>query len=43
MVLNLIGCLFKKDVDFLYADDIITGGEVDLVLQRDGVLIYTKV
>ena len=32
----------KKEVDFLYADDIIPDGEIDLALQRDGVLIYAK-
>jgi len=38
-VINSLG----KHVDFLYADDIVPGGRVDLELQKDGVLIYAKV
>ena len=32
-----------KEVDFIYADDIVPGGKIDLELQRDGVLIYAEV
>ena len=32
-----------KEVDFLYANDIIPGGKIDLALQNEGVLIYAKV
>ena len=31
-----------KNVDFLYADDIIPGGKIDLELKKDGVLLYAK-
>ena len=37
-VINGLG----KEVDFLYADDIVPGGKIDLALQKDGVLIYAK-
>jgi len=37
-VINGLG----KEVDFLYADDIIPGGKIDLALKKDGVLIYAK-
>ena len=37
-VINELG----KNVDFLYADDIIPGGRVDLALKEDGVLLYAK-
>ena len=32
----------EKNVDFLYADDIIPGGRIDMELKRDGVLLYAK-
>jgi len=38
-VINGLG----KEVDFLYANDIVPGGKIDLALQKDGVLIYAKV
>jgi len=31
-----------KHVDFLYAEDIILGGRIDLELKKDGVLLYAK-
>jgi len=31
-----------KHVDFIYADDIIPGGRIDLELKKDGVLLYAK-
>ena len=31
-----------KNVDFLYADDIIPGGKIDIELKRDGVLLYER-
>ncbi|MCL2353653.1 MAG: nucleotidyltransferase domain-containing protein [Defluviitaleaceae bacterium] len=31
-----------KNVDFLYADDIIPGGKIDLEIKRDGVLLYER-
>ena len=37
-VINELG----KNVDFLYADDIIPGGKIDLELKKDGVLLYAK-
>ena len=37
-VINELG----KNVDFLYADDIISGGRIDLELKKDGVLLYAK-
>jgi len=37
-VINELG----KQVDFLYADDIIPGGKIDLELKKDGVLLYAK-
>jgi len=38
-VINALG----KEVDFLYGDDVISGGKIDLELKKDGVLIYDKV
>ena len=38
-VINELG----KQVDFLYAYDIIPGGKIDLELKKDGVLLYAKV
>jgi len=35
-VINELG----KNVDFLYADDIIPGGKIDTELKKDGVLLY---
>ena len=37
-VINELG----KNVDFLYADDIIPGGKIDLELKKDGILLYAK-
>lgn len=37
-VINELG----KNVDFLYAGDIIPGGKIDLELKKDGVLLYAK-
>ena len=37
-VINELG----KHVNFLYADDIIPGGDIDLALQVEGVLLYAK-
>ena len=37
-VINTLG----KEVDFLYADDIIPGGKIDLELQKRGIVIYGK-
>jgi len=37
-VINGLG----KDVDFIYANDIVPGGKMDSALQEDGVLIYAK-
>ena len=37
-VINELG----KHVDFLYGDDVIPGGRVDLELKRGGVLLYAK-
>ena len=37
-VINTLG----KDVNFLHAEDIVPGGKIDLLLQKDGVLIYEK-
>ena len=37
-VINGLG----KEVDFLYANDIVPGGKIDLALQKEGVLIYAK-
>ena len=37
-VINELG----KNVDFLYADDIIPGGKIDIELKRNGVLLYEK-
>jgi len=37
-VINELG----KQVDFLYAYDIIPGGKIDLELKKDGVLLYAK-
>ncbi|MCL2400294.1 MAG: nucleotidyltransferase domain-containing protein [Defluviitaleaceae bacterium] len=37
-VINELG----KNVDFLYADDILPGGAIDLELKKDGVLLYAK-
>ena len=31
-----------KNVDFLYADDIMPGGKIDMELKRDGVLLYER-
>ena len=31
-----------KEVDFLYANDIIPGGKIDIALQNEGVLLYAK-
>jgi len=31
-----------KEVDFLYGDDVIPGGKIDLALQKEGVLLYAK-
>lgn len=47
-ILNFCGIADKvittlgKNVDFLYADDIIPGGKIDVALKRDGVLLYEK-
>ncbi|MCL1994828.1 MAG: nucleotidyltransferase domain-containing protein [Defluviitaleaceae bacterium] len=38
VVINRLG----KEVDFLYADDIIPGGRIDLELREGGVIIYDK-
>ncbi|MCL2224144.1 MAG: nucleotidyltransferase domain-containing protein [Defluviitaleaceae bacterium] len=35
-VINALG----KNVDFLYANDIIPGGKIDLELKKSGVLLY---
>ena len=37
-VINELG----KNVDFLYADDIIPGSKIDLELKKDGILLYAK-
>ncbi|MCL2405845.1 MAG: nucleotidyltransferase domain-containing protein [Defluviitaleaceae bacterium] len=37
-VINTLG----KNVDFLYANDIIPNGKIDLELKRDGVLLYER-
>jgi predicted nucleotidyltransferase len=37
-VINKLG----KNVDFIYADDIIPGGKIDIELKRDGVLLYER-
>ena len=37
-VINELG----RNVDFLYADDIIPGGKIDRELKRDGVLLYER-
>ena len=37
-VINELG----KEVDFLYADDIVPGGKIDLAVKRDGVLLYGR-
>ena len=37
-VINELG----KNVDFLYANDIIPNGKIDLALKRDGVLLYER-
>jgi len=39
VVINKLG----KEVDFLYGEDIIPGGRIDLELKKDGVLLYEKV
>jgi len=31
-----------KEVDFLYANDIVPGGKTDIALQKEGVLLYAK-
>ncbi|MCL1787122.1 MAG: hypothetical protein FWG38_03980 [Defluviitaleaceae bacterium] len=31
-----------KEVNLLHADDIVPGGDIDLALQTEGVLIYAK-
>ena len=38
-VINELG----KNVDFLYANDIIPNGKIDLALKRDGVLLYERI
>ena len=38
-VINELG----KNVDLLYADDIIPGGKIDIELKRNGVLLYERV
>jgi len=38
-VINELG----KNVDFLYANDIIPGGKIDLALKKDGVILYERV
>ena len=37
-VINELG----KNVGFLYADDIIPNGKIDLELKRNGVLLYER-
>ena len=37
-VINELG----KNVDFLYANDIIPDGKIDIALKRDGVLLYER-
>jgi predicted nucleotidyltransferase len=37
-VINKLG----KNVDFIYADDIIPGGKIDIQLKKDGVLLYER-
>ncbi|MCL2364521.1 MAG: nucleotidyltransferase domain-containing protein [Defluviitaleaceae bacterium] len=37
-VINALG----KNVDFLYANDIIPNGKIDLVIKKDGVLLYER-
>ena len=31
-----------KNVDFIYSDDIISGGKIDVEIKRDGVLLYER-
>ena len=38
-VINELG----KNVDFLYANDIIPNGKIDLELKKDGVLLYERI
>ena len=38
-VINELG----KNVDFLYANDIIPNGKIDLALKKDGVLLYERI
>jgi len=37
-IINELG----KNVDFVYADDIIPGGKIDIELKRNGVLLYER-
>lgn len=37
-VINKLG----KNVDFVYGDDIVSGGKVDLEIKKDGVVIYAR-
>ena len=38
-VINELG----KNVDFLYANDIIPNGKIDIELKKDGVLLYERI
>jgi len=37
-VINTLG----KNIDFLYANDIIPGGKIDIALEKDGILLYER-